>query len=260
MPRVAACIEYCGKNYYGWQRQKNAVSVQAVVEAAVSKVANESIRIIAAGRTDTGVHSIGQIVHFDTNSERTRFEWTRGVNRYLPDDVSLVWTHSVSDAFHARFGAKKRAYRYILLNREISPSYLHGLVTWHRAPLNVQRMRKASQCLVGVHDFSAFRASGCQSKNPVKNVEFMSFEQNENWIWMDITADGFLHHMIRNIMGVLIRIGEGLEAVEWAVEVLESKEREKGGVTAPPDGLYFASARYDAQFNLPETPELCRFW
>ena len=236
MPRIAACIEYCGKNYHGWQRQNHALSVQETVESAISKVANEKIIVVSSGRTDTGVHGIGQIVHFDTTSVRTEFEWTRGVNTFLPGDVSMIWVCPVIDEFHARFKARQRTYRYILLNRETSPSYLDGLVTWHRMPLEIQKMQQAAKLFLGVHDFSAFRSAGCQNKNPVKNVQSVSLERKGDWIWLDITSDGFLHHMVRNIVGVLTRIGEGLENPEWAVGVLKSKDRKCGGMTAPPDG------------------------
>ena len=260
MSRIAACIEYCGANYFGWQRQKHAVSVQETLEKAISRVANEQITVIVAGRTDTGVHGIGQIVHFDTSSQRSNFEWLRGVNTYLPDDISLIWTHIVSDGFHARFSALSRSYRYVILNRSISPSYLSSRVTWHRSPLDATLMQSAAQYLLGTHDFRALRAAGCQSKDPVKTVTSISINQSGPWIWLDITANGFLQHMIRNIIGVLGRIGEGTEPVSWMKQVLESRDRTQGGITAPPDGLYFVSVEYDSEFQLPEPPDVCRFW
>ncbi len=260
MIRLAACLEYCGVGYHGWQRQNHATSVQQAVESAVSRVANQSIDVVVAGRTDTGVHAIGQIVHFDTSSNRIEEQWVRGVNTYLPDDISMIWARPVSQDFHARFSARQRSYRYVLLNRPVRPSYLHGRVTWYRAPLELEPMQEAARQLVGKHDFSAFRAAGCQSKNPVKQVSLISLDQAGPWIWLDIASDGFLHHMIRNIMGVLTRIGEGLEPVQWAREVLNSQDRKTGGVTAPADGLYFVSAQYDKIYNLPAPPEVCRFW
>lgn len=258
--RIAACIEYCGANYNGWQRQKNAPSVQAEVEKAISKVANEDITIITAGRTDTGVHGIGQTIHFDTVSQREPYHWLRGVNTYLPDDISLIWTKNVTSDFHARFGARERRYRYIILNRSVSPSYLHGRVTWHPVKLNPDLMRAASTALLGKHDFSAFRAAGCQSKDPVKEIRTLNVSNEGEWIWLDVAADGFLHHMVRNIAGVLMRIGQSLESVEWAREVLISGDRTKAGMTAPADGLYFVSVHYDPKFALPDTPKVCRFW
>ena len=260
MTRLAACIEYCGKNYCGWQRQAHSPSIQQEVERAISLVANESITIINAGRTDTGVHGIGQVIHFDTTSERTENEWRRGVNTNLPGDISLVWTHPVDHSFHARFNARRRSYRYIILNRKVSPSYLHGLVSWHHGPLDLFLMQRAARDLTGQHDFSAYRAAGCQSKEPVKQVYSLTLNQTGPWIWMDITANGFLHHMVRNIVGVLLRIGGRLESVHWAQQVLESGDRKMGGITAMADGLYFVSVEYDEKFGLPNPPEICRFW
>lgn len=260
MIRLAACVEYCGRNYCGWQRQTHSPSIQQEVEQALSKIADESITVVNAGRTDSGVHGIGQVIHFDTNRARTQNEWLRGVNTYLPNDISLVWTHPVESSFHARFAAKQRRYRYVILNRPISPSYLHGLVTWHVARLDLFLMQRAAKDLIGRHDFSAYRAASCQSKNPLKEIYQLTLQQSGQWIWVDITADGFLHHMVRNIVGVLMRIGERLESVHWAQQILDSRERKQGGITAPPDGLYFASVDYDDKFGLPNPPEGCRFW
>jgi tRNA pseudouridine38-40 synthase len=260
MDRIAACVEYCGVNYCGWQRQSNSPSVQQEVEQAISKVANEPLRIINAGRTDTGVHGIGQVIHFNTSSSRTRYEWLRGVNTFLPDDISLIWTHPVEQDFHARFSAKRRSYRYVILNRKVSPSYLHGRVSWYRESLDLFLMQRAAKDLVGRHDFSGYRAAGCQSKDPVKEVYHLSIDQSGPWIWLDITADGFLHHMVRNIAGVILRIGARLESVHWARAVLDSRDRKMGGVTATADGLYFVSVEYDEKYGLPDPPEVCRFW
>jgi tRNA pseudouridine38-40 synthase len=260
MNRYAACIEYCGKNYNGWQHQPHAPSVQDKVEAAISKVADQHTRVVACGRTDTGVHASGQIIHFDTSVQRSNYQWTRGINTYLPDDISLIWSHPVSLGFHARFGAINRSYRYIILNRQVSPSYLSGLVTWHRAALDPVLMQRAAQSLLGEHDFSAYRAAGCQNRNPVKHVTKITIGVSGSWLWFDLSANGFLHHMVRNIVGVLCTIGEGEEEPGWAVEVLGSKDRTQGGVTAPAAGLYFASARYDPAFRLPEPPQICQFW
>jgi len=258
--RFAACIEYCGKHYCGWQRQPHSPSVQAEVEKAISKVANEDIQAVTAGRTDTGVHGIGQIIHFDTNSRRNSYEWQRGTNTYLPEDISLIWAVPVGADFHARFSALERAYRYVILNRPASPSYLNGRVSWHPRELDTGVMQKAANALVGKHDFSAFRAAGCQSKNPLKEVKSLRVNRCGSWVWIDIVADGFLHHMVRNIAGVLIRIGEKLAPAEWAQEVLLSRDRKRGGITAPPGGLYFVSAKYEQRYRLPDTPEVCRFW
>ena len=258
--RIAAGIEYCGVHYCGWQYQTNADSVQARVEAAISQVADEPIRVIAAGRTDTGVHGIGQVIHFDTHNERDRCAWLRGVNVHLPDDISLLWTQPVADDFHARFGALERSYRYVILNREVSPSWLHGRVAWQHAPLSVAPMQQAAEALLGRHDFSAFRAAACQAKSPLREVREVSIQQHGAWIWMDIRADGFLHHMVRNIAGTLMRIGAGREMPQWAGQLLASCDRTRAGKTAPAAGLYFTAVQYEPRFALPPAAEPCRFW
>ena len=260
MKRIAACIEYCGVNYHGWQMQKHVPSVQCEVERAISAVANEDIAVTAAGRTDTGVHGTGQVIHFDTTAQRNRDEWLMGVNTGLPDDVSLIWTQEVPPDFHARFKALRRSYRYVILNRRVSPSYLHGRVAWYHAKMDVLAMQEAAVPLLGLHDFSAFQASGCQSKNPVREVHALSLHQSGCWIWMDISASGFLQHMVRNIAGTLMRVGRGQAPVKWAREVLEGRDRTRGGITAMPDGLYFVEARYDERYRLPCSPPPCRFW
>ncbi len=258
--RIAAGVEYCGVHYCGWQYQDNAASVQARVENAISRVADEGVRVIAAGRTDTGVHGLGQVIHFDTRSVREGRAWLRGVNTHLPDDISLLWAQPVADDFHARFGALERSYRYVILNRAVGPSYLHGRVAWHYAPLAVAQMREAAGALLGRHDFSAFRAAGCQAKDPHRTVRELTVNQRGPWLWMDIRADGFLHHMVRNIAGTLLRIGEGREAAQWAGQLLAGGDRTQAGATAPAAGLYFTGVRYEARFALPPPPDPCRFW
>lgn len=258
--RVAACIEYCGLHYAGWQRQKNAPSVQQEVEKALGQVADHEVRVVTAGRTDTGVHGIGQVVHFETTSRRKKENWLRGVNTWLPNDISLIWTHPVSADFHARFSARQRWYRYVLLNRQMSPSYLHGRVAWHRPALALEPMQRAALELIGQHDFSAFRAAGCQSKNPTRDLRKLEVNQQGAWFWFDVVADGFLQHMVRNLVGVLCRIGNGEEPVSWAGHVLKTRDRQQAGVTFPPGGLYFARVDYDPDFNLPPPPPVCCFW
>ncbi|MGI9311231.1 MAG: tRNA pseudouridine(38-40) synthase TruA [bacterium] len=246
--------------YCGWQYQDNADSVQARVERAIAAVADEAVRVVAAGRTDTGVHACGQVIHFDTDRRRAPQSWLRGVNTALPDDISLLWTQPVADDFHARFGARERAYRYVILNRAAAPSYLHGRVAWQYAPLAVDAMRAAAQALVGRHDFSAFRAAGCQAKSPEREVRRIDIGQRGAWIWIDVSADGFLHHMVRNLVGALLRIGEGREAVSWAARLLAGRDRARAAATAPANGLYFTRVEYDSRFNLPPPAAACRFW
>lgn len=258
--RFAACLEYCGLDYSGWQHQKNAVSVQDQVETAISRVADEEIRVVVAGRTDAGVHGSSQIIHFDTRAARDSRAWLRGVNTWLPEDISLLWTHPVSDSFHARFSALERSYRYVILNRAVPPAYLHGRVAWHHAPLQIAPMRRAAGALLGRHDFSAFRAAGCQAKSPVRRIRRIRIEQSGAWLWVDISADGFLKQMVRNIVGTLLRIGEGREAAAWAGQLLAQGDRRRAGATASAAGLYFVGARYHRRFRLPPTPAPCRFW
>ena len=260
LSRFAACIEYNGKNYNGWQKQSHAPSVQSQIETAASRVADESVKVVAAGRTDTGVHATGQIIHFDLGVERTGRELLRGINRYLPDDICVLWTVPVESDFHARFSALERRYRYVILNRAIRPAHLHGCIAWHRPSLDADSMQFAASRLLGEHDFSAFRAAGCQSRSSVKTILDIEVNRCGEWVWLDIAADGFLQHMVRNIMGVLMRVGEGIEPPKWAGDVLQSRDRKQGGITAPACGLYFVSASYDSKLKLPETPSACRFW
>ncbi|MEM7196519.1 MAG: tRNA pseudouridine(38-40) synthase TruA [Pseudomonadota bacterium] len=260
MQRYAACIEYCGCRYVGWQRQKNQLSVQEVVENAISHVADQTVSSVTAGRTDTGVHATGQVIHFDCDAVRTDYNWVRGINTHLPDDVSMVWIKPVDVGFHARFGAIRRRYRYVLLNRRVAPGWLNGLVSWSPLPLDLETMQSGAENLVGEHDFSAFRAAGCQSKQPVKTVCDLTLTRHGDFVCVDIEANGFLHHMVRNIVGSLIRVGEHLETADWIDAVLHSKDRKLAGVTAPPDGLYFARVTYAPEFDLPEPSPMPRFW
>ena len=258
--RFAGCVEYRGSRYHGWQRQHHAISVQEMVEKAIGRVANERITISPAGRTDTGVHAIGQVFHFDSTAIRQEFEWLRGTNTYLPSDISLHWVRPVVDEFHARYSALSRSYRYVILNRRVSPGYLDGLVTWHKDSLDTLLMQEGCRYFFGTHNFNAFRSSKCQNKNPVKTITWIDIARSGDWIWLDITANGFLHHMVRNIAGTLFEIGLGEQKPEWVGELLESRDRSKAGITAPADGLYFTNVTYHEKFTLPEPPEICRFW
>ena len=258
--RYAARIEYDGGRFFGWQRQIGFVSVQETLEAALSKVADEPIRVHAAGRTDTGVHATGQVVHFDAHADRGEYNWIRGVNTYLADGAVMTAIQPISDEFHARFSAYERRYRYIVLNRRMKPSYLAGKVTWHPQVLDINRMREAAVCLLGEHDFSAFRAANCQAKSPVKTIREFALMQKGHWIWFDLSANAFLYHMVRNLAGSLFKVGVGEREPAWIAEVLASKDRTKAGITAPADGLYFTHACYDDQFGLPAEAERPRFW
>lgn len=253
--RIALGVEYKGARYRGWQRQQPGVrSVQETLEAALSKVAAAPISVSCAGRTDAGVHASGQVVHFDSPVERPLKAWVLGANANLPPDISVTWVQPVSDAFHARFSAMARRYRYVIYNDPIRPAHLAEEVTWNHRPLDIQRMRAAAQVLIGTHDFTSFRAKECQAKSPIKTVHHLRLWQNDRLLVLDIRANAFLHHMVRNIAGVLMAVGCGDRPVEWVAEVLAARERRQGGVTAHPFGLYLVRVEYPDDLQVPERP------
>lgn len=242
-------VEYIGTNYRGWQRQQDANSIQECLEKALSKIANQPIEVIASGRTDAGVHASNMIAHFHTTAKREPYNWLRGVNTLLPKDIAVRAITAMPDDFHARFSAIARRYRYITLNQPFRPSILYGQATHEYAPLDVQKMQQAVNLLIGTHDFTSFRASQCQSKQPVRNVHFANLLQHGELIVLDIQADGFLHHMVRNIMGNLFMIGRGEKSAEWLTELILAKDRNQGAPTASADGLYFVNALYPPHFQ-----------
>lgn len=253
--RIALGIEYDGSAFCGWQIQDGDLpTVQETLEAALSKIANEKIaKCQVAGRTDTGVHATEQVIHFNTNAERSVRSWVLGVNRYLVDKtISVLWAHPVSDDFHARFSAQRRRYRYIILSRLVRPSFLSKLVSWDPRELDLKRMQKAAQYLQGEHDFNAYRTVHCQAKSSIKTVYSLNVSQRGEYFYIDIEANSFLHHMVRNIAGVLMTIGSGQQEVEWAKQVMDSKDRCQGAKTAPSGGLYLTYIGYDQKFNLPQ--------
>ncbi|MCW8828430.1 MAG: tRNA pseudouridine(38-40) synthase TruA [Gammaproteobacteria bacterium] len=259
--RIAAGIEYDGSNFCGWQLQKDDVrTVQGEVEAALSKVANQAVRVNCAGRTDTGVHATAQVIHFDTDVVRDERAWIFGANANLPKDVVVLWAKSVSDDFHARFSANRRAYRYVIFTREVRPTFLAGRVTWHYRELDTIRMQQAGDLLLGEHDFSSYRAVACQAKSPVRTLYRLEVSRQGPFIFIDVEANAFLHHMVRNIAGVLISIGEGERPVGWSREVLEARDRSLGGVTAHPSGLYLTEVGYPANFAIPQLSPLSPVW
>lgn len=255
--RIALGIEYDGSAYKGWQLQRHAVrTVQGEVEAALGRVAAHPVRVSCAGRTDTGVHAVGQVVHFDTEARREPRNWVLGANVNLPADVAVSWAQPVDETFHARFAAEARSYRYLILNRPTRSSLLGGRTTWVHRPLDAVAMHLAGQALVGTHDFSSYRAMGCQAKSPVRTLYTLRVVRKGELIELYVHANAFLHHMIRNIAGVLIAIGSGEKPVAWAAEVLGVRDRTLGGVTAAPHGLYFERAWYPQKFAIPEPPPL----
>ena len=251
MPRFAAGIEYDGRAYSGWQFQPGISTVQDVVQRAFARVADSPIDCVCAGRTDAGVHASAQVAHFDSNAVRSERGWRLGANTYLPADVSIAWFREVPAQFHARFSATARSYRYLILNRDSRSALAAGRATWERRPLDAQRMQAAAQSLAGEHDFSAFRAIECQAKSPFRRVERIDVTRIENWVSISITANAFLHHMVRNVAGLLMSVGYGESPPERVTAVLAIRDRKTNAATAPPEGLYLAAVRYPAEFGIP---------
>jgi len=252
--RLVLGLEYDGSGYCGWQWQAHRRSVQQELEKALSKVANHPVTVICAGRTDAGVHALEQVVHFDTHSKRDLHAWLLGGNTNLPDDVKITWVQEAVGDFHARYSAIARFYRYIILNRPVKSALQRKQVTWCYPSLDADKMHQAAQSLIGQHDFSSFRAQGCQSKSPFRNMYFIDvYRQGDNVI-MDISANAFVHHMVRNIAGVLMDIGAGKQPIDWTQHLLEVKSRTLGGVTAPPDGLYLGGVYYPEHYGIVKNP------
>lgn len=248
--RIALGIEYDGTAYNGWQRQRTGDGVQERVETALAEVANEAIDVCCAGRTDTGVHASGQVVHFDTASERSNRSWILGANTNLPDDIAVSWAQPVSDEFHARFSASARSYRYVMRNCLVRSALDRHRAWWVYQALDAERMHCAAQDLLGRHDFSAFRAAGCQASTPTREIMSIAVVRNGENIVLDVTANAFLQHMVRNITGTLVAIGSGDDSIESLSVILASKDRKKAGVAAPPHGLTLVDVAYPDDFKL----------
>jgi len=249
--RIALGIEYDGTSYNGWQRQKTGLGVQQCLEEALSRVANERVEVVCAGRTDTGVHASGQVIHFDTESVRSERGWLLGANTNLPEDISVTWVKPVDKDFHARFSAVARRYRYLILNRLQRSALYRQRAWWVYEPLDETPMQAAAQLLRGEHDFSAFRAAACQANTAVREITDLSISRTDDWLRIDVTANAFLMNMVRNIVGTLVAVGLGEHSVDWIGDVLESRDRKKGGITAPPHGLTLVGVEYPDAFGVP---------
>jgi tRNA pseudouridine38-40 synthase len=257
--RIALGLEYDGAPYTGWQSQPDGRAVQDVLEVALAAVADMPVRTVAAGRTDAGVHATLQVVHFDAPVARPLTAWVRGVNAHLPSSIAVQWAVTVDDAFHARFAARARHYTYVLVNRPVRPALLAARAGWYHRPLDVAAMREAADALVGTHDFSAFRAALCQAKSPVKTLARADIAAAGEWLRFEFSADAFLHHMIRNIVGALIYVGAGKAAPGWIAELIASRDRTRAAPTFAADGLYLTGVDYDPRWALPPTRRTLAF-
>ena len=250
--RVALGVEYDGSSFYGWQRQLDVDSVQAQIEKALSFIANEPIKVLCAGRTDTGVHATGQVVHFDTNAHRPMKAWTQGINTHLPNSVAVRWAKEVDENFHARYSATARRYRYVIYNHTLRPGILNAGVSHYHGEIDEKIMHQAAQLFVGQHDFTTFRALHCQANTPIRNVHQVNVTRQGMYVMVDIQANAFLHHMVRNIVGSLLQIGLGNQPIEWITELLAVKNRKLAAATAKPNGLYLVDVTYPEHFQLPK--------
>ena len=251
--RLALGISYLGTAYRGWQSQPAVETVQDAIEAALARFAGSSTRLrtICAGRTDTGVHALNQVVHLDTELDRRECSWVRGCNRYLPTDIAIQWCHRVPDDFHARFHAQGRRYVYLLLQSAVRPAIESGRVGWVFRPLDGAAMREAASLLIGEHDFSAFRSSECQALSPIRKLRNITIGRHGHYWRFDFEANAFLHHMVRNLMGCLIAVGAGSQTASWVAGVMAGRDRSRAAPTFAPDGLYFVGPHYDIQLGLP---------
>jgi tRNA pseudouridine38-40 synthase len=253
MKRIVLGIEYDGSHFFGWQWQVSQRNIQHELQQALSKIAQHHVTVQCAGRTDTGVHATEQVVHFDTSATRSLEAWHRGTNTHLPPDVRVIWAQEAVGDFHARYSAIARFYRYVILNRN-TPSALNRQTTWCALPLDEKKMHQAAQTLVGHHDFTSFRAQGCQSKSPFRTMYFIDVQREGEKVMIELSANAFLHHMVRNIAGVLMAIGAQKQPVSWTQELLEVKSRKLGGVTAPSDGLHLAGVYYPPHYGIIKNP------
>jgi tRNA pseudouridine38-40 synthase len=249
--RIALGVEYCGTRYHGWQLQEQIPTLQRTLDQALSKIADEPIKTLCAGRTDAGVHALGQVVHFDTNTIRTVRAWSIGTNAFLPSDIAVRWAQEVDDNFHARFTAVARSYRYLIHNQSTRSAIMANRATWYHHELNAGTMQQAANFLIGENDFTSFRSSECESPTAMRNVHSIKVFRVGDYVIFDLKANAFLHHMVRNIAGVLMRIGAGFEEPEWMQQVLAAKDRRCAADTASPHGLYLERVYYPSSYSFP---------
>jgi tRNA pseudouridine38-40 synthase len=249
--RYALGIEYDGSDFFGWQRLSHGASLQGAVEKALSRVADHPVEVVCCGRTDSGVHAICQVVHFDSEAQRDERAWVLGTNSSLPGAIRILWAQPVPQDFHARYSARARRYRYTILNRRVQPALERFRAAWERAPLDAERMHRAAQALVGEHDFSAFRTVHCQAPHARRQLHSIALRRAAERVVMEVQANAFLHHMVRNIMGSLIPIGRGEREENWMQELLDGRDRSVAGPTAHPEGLVFLGPLYPAEWALP---------
>ena len=249
--KIAIGIEYHGAYFQGWQSQPNAAGVQDAIERAVEQVGGEKVRLHAAGRTDSGVHALMQVAHFETSAVRPLSAWVRGTNAHLPAWVRVLWATEVAADFHARFSAHARSYQYVLHNHAVAPASQHGRVGWYHRPLDIALMQQAMPCLIGEHDFSAFRASECQASTPIRTMHRADLRQQGRYIIFSFKANAFLQHQIRNMVGALVYVGQGKLSPAAFADLLQHQDRRLAPPTFMPDGLYFTGVEYDASWQLP---------
>lgn len=252
-------VSYCGAGLEGWQSQPSGKTVQDHVERALAGISGEQITLTAAGRTDAGVHANAQVAHFETNVDRPESAWVRGANSQLPAGIAVQWAAPVPEDFHARYSAVSRTYRYVLYNHAVRPALLAGRVGWFHLQLDLEKMQEGANYLVGEHDFSSFRSAECQAKTPVRVIERATIRAGGAYFFFDFTANAFLHHMIRNIVGSLVYVGKGKHPPAWIAELVLARDRQRAAPTFPAEGLYLFKVRYDARWNLPAFADMMPF-
>ncbi len=257
--RIAIGISYDGSRFEGWQSQSSGNTVQDCLEVALASIAGHPVRISGAGRTDAGVHGVAQVAHFDSEAVRPKSAWVRGVNSHLPAEIAVQWAQPVPDDFHARFSALRRSYRYVLYNHPVRPAVAARHVGWFHLPLDLEKMRAGADILLGEHDFSAFRSSECQAKSPVRRLEQLYISSQGPYLLFDLTANAFLHHMVRNLVGCLVYVGKGKHPPLWIADVLKGRDRKAAAPTFSGAGLYFTAVAYESRWHLPPFARMMPF-